>query len=65
MDALGCAAGRGSDLHGAIQAALLFNSWGGGGFESIEYSVCGNRYVVLFYDLVIEEENPEKLQERE
>lgn len=38
---------------------------GGGGFESIEYSVCGNRYVVLFYDLVIEEENPEKLQERE
>lgn len=36
-----------------------------GGFESIEYSVCGNRYVVLFYDLVIEEENTEKLQERE
>lgn len=37
----------------------------GGGVESIEYSVCGNRYVVLFYDLVIEEENTEKLQERE
>lgn len=49
--------------HPGGTALQLF--WRGGGVESIEYSVCGNRYVVLFYDLVIEEENTEKLQERE